>query len=94
VRDDRARGHIDALLRLLVARGGSDLHLRCGQPPVLRTSGELVRVEEPALGADALEAMLVSIMPERKPRRVLRGERHRLRVRDRRRRALPRERAA
>jgi twitching motility protein PilT len=32
---------------------------------VLRTSGELVRVDQPPLGADALEAMLLSIMPER-----------------------------
>jgi twitching motility protein PilT len=56
---------IDALLRELVERGGSDLHLRCGEPPVLRTSGELVRLEQPPVHAAVLDAMLLSIMPER-----------------------------
>jgi twitching motility protein PilT len=62
---DRARVAMDRLLRLLVERGGSDLHLRVGEPPVVRASGELVRLEEPALDAAAIEAMLLAIMPER-----------------------------
>jgi twitching motility protein PilT len=56
---------IDALLRELVARGGSDLHLRCAEPPVLRMSGELVRLEQAQVDAPSLETMLLSIMPER-----------------------------
>jgi twitching motility protein PilT len=62
---ERGHAQIDRLLRTLVERGGSDLHLRVGEPPVIRTSGELVRLDEPPLHAPELEAMLVAIMPER-----------------------------
>ena len=63
--DDRARRAIDRLLRILVERGGSDLHLRVGEAPIIRASGHLERLEEPRLSTEPLEAMLVSIMPER-----------------------------
>jgi twitching motility protein PilT len=63
--DDRARMAMDRLLRLLVERKGSDLHLRVGEPPIIRASGELERLDEPPLTGDALEAMIVAIMPER-----------------------------
>jgi twitching motility protein PilT len=61
----RARERIDGLLHTLVERGGSDLHLRVGEPPVIRASGELQRVGDAPLRVDELEAMLLSIMPER-----------------------------
>jgi twitching motility protein PilT len=61
----RGQAQIDRLLRTLVERGGSDLHLRVGEPPVIRASGELERLEEPALHPPELEAMLLAIMPER-----------------------------
>ncbi|HEY0779530.1 MAG TPA: type IV pilus twitching motility protein PilT, partial [Gemmatirosa sp.] len=60
-----ARATIDRLLRALVAARGSDLHLRVGEPPVIRASGELQRLPEPPLGAAALEAMLVAVMADR-----------------------------
>jgi twitching motility protein PilT len=53
---------IDTLLRQLVQSGASDLHLRTGEPPLLRQSGELVRLEAEPLGAERLEAVLMSIM--------------------------------
>jgi twitching motility protein PilT len=56
------RSAIEALFRLLVQSGASDLHLRTGEPPMLRMHGELARQEQPALSADRLEAMLLSIM--------------------------------
>ena len=66
VADPRARQEIDALLTLMVQKGGSDLHLRVGEPPVLRLHGEMQRVEgKTPLTNEALEAMLVSIMPDR-----------------------------
>jgi twitching motility protein PilT len=65
VGDDRARAAIDRLLRILVERGGSDLHLRVGEAPIVRASGHLERLDEPRVSAEPLEAMLVSIMPER-----------------------------
>jgi twitching motility protein PilT len=64
--DEVARGEIEALLRKLVERSASDLHLRVGEPPILRTHGEMVRLEGAApLTNDQLERMLLSIMPER-----------------------------
>ena len=61
-----ARAEIDALLTTLVRDSASDLHLRVGEPPMLRLHGELKRLEgmEP-LTNSRLEAMLASIMPER-----------------------------
>ena len=66
VADPRAKIEIDALLRQLVSKGGSDLHLRVGEPPVLRLHGEMMRIEgrEPVTD-DLMRAMLLSIMPER-----------------------------
>jgi twitching motility protein PilT len=50
---------LDALLRRAVELGASDVHLKSGQPPVLRTDGVLARLEEwPALDAAALDAAL------------------------------------
>ncbi len=68
-RNQPARDKMDALLRSLVAAGASDLHLRCGEPPIFRTHGEMARVEgEPRLDNEMLEAMLDSIIPERNRR--------------------------
>ena len=66
VADPRARAELDDLLQLMVKKGGSDLHLRVGEPPVLRLHGEMQRIDgKPALTNEALEAMLLSIMPDR-----------------------------
>jgi len=56
------RSAMETLFRLLVQSGASDLHLRTGEPPMLRLHGELARQNQPALSAERLEAMLLSIM--------------------------------
>jgi twitching motility protein PilT len=64
--DSPARLQIDGLLRMLVDQKASDLHLRCGEPPILRIHGEMHRIAgKPILENDELEAMLFAIMPER-----------------------------
>jgi twitching motility protein PilT len=64
--DEVARGEMETLLRKLVERSASDLHLRVGEPPILRTHGEMLRLEGAApLTHDQLERMIFSIMPER-----------------------------
>ncbi len=60
-----ARSVMEDLLRLLVSSGASDLHLRSGEPPLLRLHGELVRQEAPAVTPERLETMLVSVMSPR-----------------------------
>jgi len=66
--DPTARAAMDNLLRQLVEQGGSDLHLRCTEPPILRRHGEMVRLDEPPLDDATLVRMLQVIMPERNRR--------------------------
>ena len=56
------RAAMDTMFRTMVASGASDLHLRSGEPPMLRLHGELARQDLPAIPAERLEAMLLSIM--------------------------------
>ncbi|MGH2653043.1 MAG: type IV pilus twitching motility protein PilT [Actinomycetota bacterium] len=55
--------NVDALLRSLAERGGSDLHLKVGSPPLLRVDGVLHRAEGSPLDASETEAMARAIMP-------------------------------
>jgi twitching motility protein PilT len=65
-----ASGHgtaaMDELLRLMVERKASDLHLSVGSPPMLRHDGEMKAIEgRQPLTADGAERILSSIAPER-----------------------------
>lgn len=57
---------IDAFFNLMFEQKASDLHLASGNPPMLRISGELHRVDYPPLESDDLRAMLYEITPEYK----------------------------
>ncbi|MGE0554877.1 MAG: type IV pilus twitching motility protein PilT, partial [Gemmatimonadales bacterium] len=59
------RARIDELLQTLAEDGGSDLHLKCGAPPLARKDGALVPLDQPPLDAEAIELMLRSIMSAR-----------------------------
>ena len=64
--DSGPRQMLDGLLRTLSSEKASDLHLRVGEPPILRKDGELLRIPGTApLGLDQLEQMLLQSMPER-----------------------------
>src|ERR671937_494618 len=53
---------LDALLRHAVELGASDVHLKIGQPPVVRRDGTLERLEGwPPLDAEALDAALAVV---------------------------------
>ncbi|HEU5185323.1 MAG TPA: type IV pilus twitching motility protein PilT [Gemmatimonadaceae bacterium] len=66
---DAARVEVETLLRQLVQKSGSDLHLRVGEPPIIRMDGEMTRLESlPVLTNERLEAMLLAIMPDRNRR--------------------------
>ena len=63
---EEAKIEIDALLTVLVQKGGSDLHLRVGEPPVIRLHGEMMRIEgRRPIEDEMLRAMLFAIMPEK-----------------------------
>jgi twitching motility protein PilT len=68
---ERSRATLDALLTTMVEKGSSDLHLRCGEPPIVRLHGEMMRLEGARLEPAALESMLLSVMPERNRREYI-----------------------
>ncbi len=51
---------IDQFLRVLVQQGGSDLHLSCGSPPVIRVHGHLQRIKF----RDLTDADMRALVPE------------------------------
>ncbi len=62
--------HIDELLRLMLQRGGSDLHLTVGSPPGIRQRGDIVPVEDmkPLTPRDTME-MILGLLSEEQRRR-------------------------
>ncbi len=56
---------IETLLEMLVARGGSDLHLLSGDPARMRVLGDLEAISEDKLSAKELLEPLMNIMPPR-----------------------------
>jgi twitching motility protein PilT len=62
--------HIDDLLRIMIDRGGSDLHLTVGSPPGIRLRGEIVPLEnaQPLQPRDTMD-MILSLLSEEQRRR-------------------------
>jgi twitching motility protein PilT len=57
---------LDELLVALLDRGGSDLHLTAGLPPVIRVDGDLTPLDDyPKLVPDELQKLLYGIMTQR-----------------------------
>ncbi len=57
---------IDQLLRTMIEKGGSDLHLTVGLPPKARISGSLTTIGETPLDAATMDTLLREICPERR----------------------------
>lgn len=53
---------LDVLLEEMVLREGSDLHLRCGEPPIFRVSGSLVRCESDLVSDADMSSLLDKLM--------------------------------
>ena len=68
--DEDGLPHLDDLLRLMLQRGGSDLHITVGSPPGIRQRGELLPVENvrPFTPRDTME-MIYSILSEEQRKR-------------------------
>ena len=53
---------LNALLQRVVAAGASDVHLKLGQPPIVRIDGDLEPLSDaPVLGEAELEAALHAV---------------------------------
>ncbi len=60
------RQEMDGLLREMVARGASDLHLSCQRGPILRIDGSIVPLEgKEAIPPEHMTQLLFSITPQR-----------------------------
>jgi len=57
---------IDTLLRTMLDRGGSDLHLTVGLPPKSRISGSLVPIGDTPIDAAQMETFLREICPPKR----------------------------
>jgi twitching motility protein PilT len=63
---------LDAVLKRAVGRGASDVHLKVGQPPVVRKDGDLQALDElPSLEDADLEAVLAHVTAVAPARREL-----------------------
>jgi twitching motility protein PilT len=61
--------HIDELLKLVVKQQGSDLHMRAGEPPVIRVHGDLQRTDYPRLTRDDTKALIYDILSDERRHR-------------------------
>lgn len=61
---------IDELLRELVNKGASDLHMKAGQPPIMRIRGDLVRMNAVPFTQQEHEAILFEILNEDRKKRL------------------------
>ncbi len=53
---------LDELLMELGQRDGSDLHLKAGQPPIMRIHGQLYRTDRPPLTDEQVQDLIYSIL--------------------------------
>lgn len=56
---------IDELLKIMVDKGASDLHLKTGSPPVVRVDGELYLLEEDDITPDGMKDYAAAIMTDK-----------------------------
>jgi twitching motility protein PilT len=64
---------VNKLFRLVMKMEGSDLHLKSGQPPMLRLRGDIRKMEMRPLSNEDMERLLFPVMKERS-RRILEEE--------------------
>lgn len=57
--------NIDELLKIMVDRGASDLHLKTGSPPVIRVDGELYLLEEEDITPEGMKEYAAAIMSDK-----------------------------
>ncbi len=61
----RSELEIDKYFRALVKLEGSDLHMKVGQPPMVRTRGELKALNRPPIDSEEMVRLLLPMMDER-----------------------------
>ena len=62
---DKEELEVDKIFRALVKIEGSDLHMKVGQPPMVRTRGELKALNRPPIDSEEMVRLLLPMMDER-----------------------------
>ena len=62
---DISANRIDTLLRIMVDKKASDLHLAVGSPPLVRVDGDLQRLKWRSLTEEEYESLIAPIAPEK-----------------------------
>jgi twitching motility protein PilT len=60
---------IDELLKEMVVRNASDLHIKAGSPPVIRVDGDLLLIDAPPMSPEDTKDAAASIMTDKQIRR-------------------------
>lgn len=61
-KNKEANKKLDKLLYTLVKKQGSDLHLKVGQPPVIRVHGKLIKLQDQPLTQNNVEDLICSTL--------------------------------
>jgi len=62
---DKEKLEVDKIFTALVKLEGSDLHMKVGQPPIVRVGGELKPLNRPVVDAEEMVRLLLPMMNER-----------------------------
>jgi len=57
--------NIDEILKVMIEKRASDMHLKVGRPPLIRITGKLIPMELSPLSETGLESIVDKIMPSR-----------------------------
>src|SRR2546421_6854069 len=63
--DGRKEPEVNKLFRMVMKHEASDLHLKVGQPPMMRLRGDIRRVDMRPLTQEDMERLLLSILTPR-----------------------------
>jgi twitching motility protein PilT len=56
---------VNKLFRMVMKLEASDIHLKAGQPPMMRLKGDIRRMDMPALSQEHMERLLMPLLKER-----------------------------
>lgn len=58
----RREPEVNKYFRMVMKLKGSDLHLKAGQPPMMRLRGDIVRVKAPPLTGEEMEGLMLPLL--------------------------------
>src|SRR3954462_1806412 len=56
---------VNKLFRMVMKLEASDIHLKAGQPPMMRLKGDIRKMDMPALSNEQMERLILPLLKER-----------------------------